>query len=689
MSAVANGAQWASRRIIPALVVNALAFTLVFVTIFAVARLSSTSAATDFLLVSRSEILSRPTTGAAWTALKAAADASPGIPDITCNASSRQHPGVTLAAALVYARTGQAAYRTKAIALIETSRATARDCGNAILSLGRQLGAYVLAADYIGYRDAAFVAWVSAIRTRDFPSSHSRWHVLAKTAADTSNNWGTFALASLIAADAYLGDGTGLARDWALFRDYGDGSSSFVRTGSYQAIWSCPVGYEINPASCTDPRKEGAAVEDSSRTIFPTIAGYPAEAAQGYVIQAELLSRAGYPAWTVNERQVCRNAQWRGRLGNLNYSSVDRYVTYVTNSRCGLSQPVSGAPFGRIFGFTDWLYGPGTAIAGTPVPATHASATPLSTPAPTRSPSPTPGPTPTPPATPTPGQTSTSTLNPSADPTSGPAAEPSPSLTDVPTSTPTTVPDATPSPTSAPTPEPTATPTKPPKQTQSAHPPRASRPIIKLSASSVVPTSGVPVLVDWGLASSDNGLRGYQLQVRVADGSWRSVELASATSSLSRRTVPAGVTIRFRVRAIDRAATIGDWVTSAAFRAAALADSSSAIHWSSSWSIASHVAYLGHRVHYTKTRGATATITFSGSAIAWAGPVGPTRGKAQVFIDGHLVTTVDLYRSGFAARDMVFARNVPNGTHTLRIQALGTSGRPTVAVDELYVLRPR
>jgi len=212
--------------------------------------------------------------------------------------------------------------------------------------------------------------------------------------------------------------------------------------------------------------------------------------------------------------------------------------------------------------------------------------------------------------------------------------------------------------------------------------------MIKLSASSVVPSSGVPVLVDWGLASSDNGLSGYQLQLRVADGTWRSVGLASATSSYARRTVPAGTTIRFRVRAIDRTGTVGDWVTSSAVRSSALSDSSSAIRWSGSWSFASHASYLGDRVHSTTARGATATLTFNGSAVAWAGPVGPTRGKARVYLDGALVATVDLYRSSFAARDIVFAKNVADGTHTLRIQTLGTSGRPTVAVDELYVVRP-
>ena len=297
-----------------------------------------------------------PTSGSAWTALKAAADASAGSPDITCNQDSRTHPGTALAAALVYARTGDSAYRTKAISLIEAARATARDCGNAILSLGRQLGAYVLAADYAAYRDPSFVSWVASIRTRDFPSSHSRWHVLAGTAADTSNNWGTFALASLTVADAYLADRAGLDRDFGLFRDYGDGSSSFRHTSSYQAIWSCPTGFEINPASCTDPRKEGAAVEDASRTTFPTLGNYPAEAAQGYVVQAEILTKAGYAAWAVNDRQVCRNAKWRERGSNLNRSSADRYVTWVTNKRCGFAQPTVAAGFGRLAGYTDWLY---------------------------------------------------------------------------------------------------------------------------------------------------------------------------------------------------------------------------------------------------------------------------------------------------------------------------------------------
>lgn len=302
------------------------------------------------------DVAGLPTTGGPWTALKAAADASAGTPNL-CDQDNRTHPKVTLAAALVYARTGSIAYRTKAINGIEAAYPTQTPgCHNAVLSLGRQLGAYVLAADYVGYRGSAWLSWLSAIRSKEI-GGHTRWHVLRFTSGDSSNNWGTFALASITAADAYLGDSANLGRDWSIFKGYGDNTWTFRHTSSYQAVWSCPAPYAINPASCTTSNKEGAAVEDASRTAYPTLGGYPAEAAQGYVVQAELLARAGYPAWTTGTAQVCRNAAWRGRLANINHSSADYYVTWVTNKRCGFSQATKAAGYGRVFGFTDWLFG--------------------------------------------------------------------------------------------------------------------------------------------------------------------------------------------------------------------------------------------------------------------------------------------------------------------------------------------
>ena len=216
-----------------------------------------------------------------------------------------------------------------------------------------------------------------------------------------------------------------------------------------------------------------------------------------------------------------------------------------------------------------------------------------------------------------------------------------------------------------------------------------SRPQVTLSDASTVPTTGVPVVVDWALTETQAGLRSFQLQMRVGDGSWTAASLASATTSLSRRTVPAGTTFRFRVRAIDTAGTVGDWASSQTYRASGVSDASTAIRWSGSWTTAAHTGYLGRRAHSTNGRGDIATIDFDGSSIAWAGPVGPTRGKARVLIDGVSVAIVDLRTATFRARDMVFARNLREGPHTLRVQALGTTGRPTVAIDHFYVLSPQ
>lgn len=114
-------------------------------------------------------------------------------------------------------------------------------------------------------------------------------------------------------------------------------------------------------------------------------------------------------------------------------------------------------------------------------------------------------------------------------------------------------------------------------------------------------------------------------------------------------------------------------------------DGSGKIAYRSSWSTAGYAAYSDRRVHYSTRKGATASLTFSGSGIAWIGPVGPTRGTATVLVDGRKVATVNLYRPDFTARSLLFARALPTGKHTIRIVVTST-GKP-VAIDELIVGR--
>jgi hypothetical protein len=111
-------------------------------------------------------------------------------------------------------------------------------------------------------------------------------------------------------------------------------------------------------------------------------------------------------------------------------------------------------------------------------------------------------------------------------------------------------------------------------------------------------------------------------------------------------------------------------------------EKSAAIAYAGKWKLAGHPGYTGDEAKYATAADATATFTFTGTRVIWYGPVGPTRGKAKVRIDGVYVKTIDLYRSGFTAHKALFSRTWKSaGKHTLVIQVVGTPGRPYVAID--------
>jgi hypothetical protein len=123
---------------------------------------------------------------------------------------------------------------------------------------------------------------------------------------------------------------------------------------------------------------------------------------------------------------------------------------------------------------------------------------------------------------------------------------------------------------------------------------------------------------------------------------------------------------------------------STAVAAVHIGQSASAIAYAGGWSIARLGAYTGGQVKYSVRDGATATVTFSGRSISWIGPLGPTRGRARILVDGVAIGTVDLRRSSFRARATLFHKGwAVAGQHTLTIKVIG-SGRP-VAIDEFVV----
>ena len=65
---------------------------------------------------------------------------------------------------------------------------------------------------------------------------------------------------------------------------------------------------------------------------------------------------------------------------------------------------------------------------------------------------------------------------------------------------------------------------------------------------------------------------------------------------------------------------------------------------------------------------------------------GFNRGKANVYVNGVLKATVDLYAAATKKQALVWAVNYStSATRTVTIKVLGTSGRPRVDVDGFIV----
>jgi hypothetical protein len=322
---------------------------------------------TGTVWIAAGELAARPTSGPAWDAVKAAADGPLGTANIADQDSD--HDVRTLAVALVFARTGVGSYRAKAAQAI--SAAIGTEAGGRTLALGRNLASYVIAADLIdlGHADAAldarFRAWLDQVRREPLEG-----RTLISTHEDRPNNWGTMAGASRIAAGLYLGDAVDVARAATVLRGYLGDRSAYAGFDfgelSWQADPLAPVG--VNPPGVTRAGLDiGGALPDDMRrgcafTVAPCHTGYAWEALQGVLVEAELLSRHGYPAFAWGDNAVLRAVIFLRRLDVLygDWWAVgdDAWQPWLVNHAYGTALPAATpARHGKVLGWTDWVYG--------------------------------------------------------------------------------------------------------------------------------------------------------------------------------------------------------------------------------------------------------------------------------------------------------------------------------------------
>lgn len=321
--------------------------------------------------ISSAELASLRAHGSAWRTVLAVAEGELGSADVADQDS--RHDVKTLACALAAAKTGRADLRAKALDAL--SSAVGTEAGARWLAIGRNLGAYVIAADVLDVRSGPVHDWLSGFLTRRLrnnndPDVQQTLHQAAWNSGSNGSAQEGFVQAALA---AYLGSARELDWGWRGFRRYcGDRTVAWHMTSNsdvWQAIPSDPVGIQDKGAVKDGCRLDGAISNDMSRggddICSPGYTQYPWVGVEGVVPAALVFARAGYPAWEIVDDAIRRAFDYlwllRQTSGNVDWFDGDRSNecvflvnrAYATTFPCSL--PVGE---GRTFGFSDWTHEP-------------------------------------------------------------------------------------------------------------------------------------------------------------------------------------------------------------------------------------------------------------------------------------------------------------------------------------------
>ncbi|MGE5550472.1 MAG: hypothetical protein ACM3ZC_08060, partial [Bacteroidota bacterium] len=124
----------------------------------------------------------------------------------------------------------------------------------------------------------------------------------------------------------------------------------------------------VNPQGSTKNghRIDGAIINDQCRggsfTWPPGYTQYPWVGLEGFMAQAYMLQRAGYPALTCQNSAPLRAVDYQWFLyqetGNTAWWDRTYWVQYLTNRLYGTSYPVwAPCTGGHIMSWTDWTHG--------------------------------------------------------------------------------------------------------------------------------------------------------------------------------------------------------------------------------------------------------------------------------------------------------------------------------------------
>ena len=200
------------------------------------------------------------------------------------------------------------------------------------------------------------------------------------------------------------------------------------------------------------------------------------------------------------------------------------------------------------------------------------------------------------------------------------------------------------------------------------------------------PGSTIPVNIQWTGSDRGWGIAKYVLQRSTDGGAWQGVHLPTAKTSSITLPLARAHRYQFRIRAVDKYGNIGSWDYGARFMPRLFSDTT--LSYTSNWTIEADATALDGALHTASAIAAWAKFTFKGRDVAWIAEKGPGKGRAKVYIDGRLRTTIDLAAAVDAPRQIVFhAHWSTAASHVVRIVVEGTVGRPIAVVDGFTILQ--
>ena len=218
-------------------------------------------------------------------------------------------------------------------------------------------------------------------------------------------------------------------------------------------------------------------------------------------------------------------------------------------------------------------------------------------------------------------------------------------------------------------------------------PPVAAPPVASFVRGSRTTATGLPIRLSWPPAADQSPIASYELG--ETDGT---EPMTVAGTGPTIRTVTTSIAFEsprtFAIRATDAPGNTGPWAVASPVSVFPTQESSPAVRRSSGWTSYTSTYALGGRAVYATRPGAIVRYSFTGGGIALVGATGPTRGAAEIRLDGVLVGRVNAYSRSSGSRWLLQALTVdPAIPHTIEVRVLGTAGHPRFDVDAFLVLR--